>query len=129
MKRLVIMSMMLLISVSVLCAKTPAKIKFTEKKYDFGFIAENKGPVTHLFEFTNIGESPLVIVDARASCGCTKPEFPQEPIAPGKKGAIKVIFNPEGRPGEFKKGITVVSNAKPSKNNLVIIGVVKPEQK
>lgn len=102
-----------------------AGIEFVEKEYNFGTIPENGGPVTHFFEFTNTGTSPLVIISAIASCGCTRPTYPTEPIAPGKKGKIKVTFLPEGRPGEFDKVVKVRSNAKDQqKISLKIRGTV-----
>ncbi len=102
-----------------------ADIRFNEKQYDFGTIPEDGGPVTHFFEFTNTGSSPLVIISATASCGCTRPTYPTEPIAPGKKGKIKVTFLPEGRPGEFDKVVKVRTNAKSGqKVSLKICGTV-----
>ena len=107
--------------------KSP-NIVFSEKQYDFGVIAENGGPVSHFFEFTNTGDAPLVIISATASCGCTRPTYPTEPIAPGKKGKIKVTYLPEGRPGEFEKVVKVRTNVKESKKiSLVIRGTVTPK--
>lgn len=101
------------------------EITFPEKEFNFGFIPEDGGPVTHFFEFTNTGDAPLVIISATASCGCTRPSYPTEPIAPGKKGKIKVTFIPEGRPGEFEKVIKVRTNDKESKKiSLKIVGTV-----
>ena len=91
------------------------EITFQEKQYNFGYVPENGGPVSHFFEFTNTGDAPLVIISATASCGCTRPTYPTEPIAPGKTGKIKVTYLPEGRPGEFDKVIKVRTNAKESK--------------
>ena len=81
-------------------------IKFEQTIHDFGGIPE--GPVaTHEFEFTNTGKEPILIQTAQASCGCTTPEWPKTPIAPGKSGKIKVGYNSEGRPGTFTKDVTV----------------------
>ena len=105
--------------------KEGAQIVFSEKNYNFGFIPEAGGPVTHFFEFTNTGDAPLVIISATASCGCTRPTYPTEPIAAGKKGKIKVTYLPEGRPGEFDKTIKVRTNAKDAKKiSLKITGTV-----
>lgn len=102
------------------------EIAFEEKEYNFGFIPETGGPVTHLFKFTNTGDAPLVIISATASCGCTRPSYPTEPIAPGKTGTIKVTYLPEGRPGEFNKIVKVRTNVKDSKKiSLKIFGTVK----
>lgn len=96
--------------------------------HDFGELAE--GPVAeHIFEFTNSGKEPLIIQNASASCGCTTPEWPKEPILPGKKGKITVRYNTQGRPGPFTKSVFISSNA--SQNNdryeLFIKGTVKPK--
>lgn len=79
--------------------------------HDFGTIKE--GPVaTHVFEFTNVGNEPLIIQNASASCGCTTPEWPKEPILPGKKGKITVKYNTQGRVAPFNKDVFIQSNAK-----------------
>ncbi len=80
-------------------------IKFTNTKHSFGKIAQNK-PVTISFAFTNAGSRPLIIEDATAECGCTKPEYPQQPIMPGKNGTIKVTYDAK-EPGNFTKKVTV----------------------
>lgn len=105
-----------------------AEATFTVKKHDFGNIQEANGPVSCTFEFTNTGNKPLLIIDATASCGCTRPEFPTKPIKPGKKGKIKVTFSPIGRPGAFKKTVKVKTNGKERNTNLRIEGTVIPKQ-
>lgn len=101
-----------------------ARISFVENNYNFGNIKEKKGAVTHVFEFSNTGDGNLLILDANASCGCTRPDYPKEPIAPGKKGKIKVTFLPQGRPGSFDKSVTVRTNGTPKKITLRIKGNV-----
>jgi hypothetical protein len=87
-----------------------AKIAFKEETYNFGEIPE--GPqVTHEFKFTNTGKEPLILSNVRASCGCTTPSWPKEPVLPGKDAAILVTYNTQGRPGNFSKVITITSNA------------------
>ena len=76
--------------------------EFKETTYDFGTIKESKGAVKHTFEFKNTGDKPLIIVDAVASCGCTRPTYTAKPIKPGKKGKIEVTFSPVGRAGTLK---------------------------
>lgn len=110
-------------------SKKEAKIKFKETVYDFGTIKEEGGPVTHEFKFTNDGEGNLVIQSARAECGCTKPEYPKNPVTPGKSGTIKVTYNPAGRPGGFTKVVTVRCSGNPGKVVLKIRGTVVPSQK
>lgn len=80
-------------------------VKFTELKYNFGKIKQGT-PVTHDFEFTNISGKPIVIESATASCGCTTPAWPQQPIAQGKSNKIKAGFN-AAAPGPFDKTVFV----------------------
>lgn len=109
-------------------AKPTPTITFAEKAYNFGNIHESNGSVTHVFTVTNTGDAPLVILEATASCGCTKPKFTARPIEPGRTGEISVTYNPEGRPGEFTKTIVVKTNdPKNKKVNLNIKGVVIPK--
>jgi hypothetical protein len=112
----------------VTAKKKQAVITFTEESYNFGTIAEKGGKVTHEFKFTNTGDANLVIVDAKAECGCTTPEYPKNPIAPGKSGVIRVTYNPLGRPGGFHKTVTVKANTKPKNNTIKISGVVNPNK-
>ncbi len=126
-KYFILMILIVCFSVSTLNAKKKnvegeAKIKFTEKVYDFGVIAENGGPVSHEFQFTNEGDGNFLILDARAECGCTRPSYPAEPIAPGKKKSVKVTYNPAGRPGPFEKTGTLTPNGHPRKIRLKIRG-------
>lgn len=102
-----------------------ASIRFNEKVWDFGTI-KNDRPAEHDFEFVNDGDGNLVIIKATAECGCTRPEFPDKPVAPGKKGKIKVTYNPIGRPGSFEKTVKVVTNGKPKTVYLKIRGTVMP---
>ncbi len=128
MKKLAIFLTMLVMAVVSVSAhdKTPS-VSFEETSHDFGTIAEEAGPVTCTFSFVNEGEAPLVIISATAQCGCTRPSFPQKPIAPGKKGEIKVTYNPQGRPGEFVKEVKVKTNDKKHRTTkLKISGVVLP---
>ncbi|HQE12273.1 MAG TPA: DUF1573 domain-containing protein [Flavipsychrobacter sp.] len=85
-------------------------IEFDSIHHNFGNIKEGE-KVTHAFKFKNIGNKPLVISDARASCGCTVPSYPKEPIMPESGGEIVVEFNSDGRPGHQHKGVMVYSNA------------------
>ncbi len=104
-----------------------AKMAFKEESYNFTEVPE--GPqVTHEFKFTNTGKEPLILTNVRASCGCTTPSWPKEPILPGKDGAILVTYNTQGRPGAFNKSITITSNADAPEKIIYIKGeVVKAE--
>ncbi len=103
--------------------KDNAKISFKESAYDFGQISLKNGKVSHEFTFSNDGGKNLVITDARADCGCTRPEYSDAPIAPGKTGTIKVTFAPAAK-GHFTKKVTVVTNGSPRKVRLLIKGEV-----
>lgn len=92
--------------------------------HDFGTIKESAGSVSTVFTITNTGKEPLILVNVKASCGCTTPEWTKEPIAPGKQGQIKATYNPANRPGAFNKTITVSSNGSPSSLTLNIKGEV-----
>lgn len=99
-------------------------ISFEKKSFDFAKIKEDDGKVTHVFDFTNTGKSPLVVSKVEASCGCTTPTWSKEPIEPGKKGSVTVTYNPAGRPGAFTKTITVYSNTFEEIERLTIQGEV-----
>lgn len=103
-----------------------AKATFSEYRYDFGNVKEKGGLISHEFVFTNTGDGNLLIVDATATCGCTRPEYPKQPIAPGKKGKVKVTYNPTGRPGPIDRTVTVKTNGSPKKVRLKIVGNVIP---
>jgi len=85
------------------------KIEFEKEIHDYGDVAyDGSGFCT--FEFTNTGTAPLLISDAKKSCGCTVPAWPKDPIMPGKTGVIKVKYDMK-RPGAINKSITIISNA------------------
>lgn len=105
-------------------ASEAAVIKFDQMEYNFGTINEGD-KVSHEYAFTNTGKTPLIISQALASCGCTVPEYPKEPIAPGKGGVIKVVFNSTAKFGKQNKAITITSNAVPSTTTLYLIGDIK----
>lgn len=128
MKKVTILLAMLIAALLPAMAEDKVPIvNFAETSHDFGSIPEEDGPVTCYFSFVNEGEAPLVIISASAQCGCTRPSFPQKPIAPGKSGEIKVTYNPQGRPGEFVKEVKVKTNDKKRRTvKLKISGVVLP---
>lgn len=87
-----------------------AKIKFKTETIDYGQV-ERGGDGVRTFEFTNIGDAPLVISDVKSSCGCTIPKKPEQPIGPGETGSIEVKYDTNRPVGPFRKAITVSSNA------------------
>ena len=98
-------------------------ITFEEKEHDFGEIAQGT-PVEHTFKFTNTGKAPLVIVDAKSSCGCTVPQYPREPIAPGESGEMLVKFNGSGK-NQVSKTVTITANTEAGKETIKIKAFVK----
>lgn len=112
--------------------KTPSKPKkrpvlsFANKTFDYGMIAQGD-IVNHTFEFTNKGNSDLIIKDAKASCGCTTPSYPFIPIKPGETGQISVTFNSTGKMGTHRPNITVTSNAYPRVQTIYLNGFVTDE--
>ena len=130
MKRILIALMAIVVFSSVAIAQkktgegTPS-IRFTETVWDFGTIKQDRA-ASHDFEFVNDGTGNLIITDATAECGCTRPEYSEKPIAPGKKGKVKVTYNPVGRPGSFEKTVTIRTNGNPKKTRIKIRGIVAP---
>ncbi len=104
------------------------EFKFEKEVHDFGEVPEGPKAV-YEFVFTNVGKEPLIIKSARASCGCTVPSWPREPILPGQSEKIKVSYNTQGRPGTINKTVTITSNAKTPTKHIRIKGKVKPKPK
>jgi Protein of unknown function (DUF1573) len=110
---------------NVLVADADApKVKVEKAIYDFGTIVQGE-KVHYDFKFKNNGKTPLIITDASATCGCTVPEYPKQPIKPGEEGTIKVIFNSTGKIGIQDKVVTITSNANPKFEELHLVGEVK----
>jgi hypothetical protein len=103
------------------------KISFNKQLHDFGKFKEADGKVTYKFEFINTGGSDLVVQNVSASCGCTAPSWTREPVPPGGKGFVAATYNPAGRPGAFRKYVTVISNSNPGSVRLTISGEVEPK--
>lgn len=110
-------------------AGTP-KMTFEQTEFEFGDITQGD-KVSHTFTFKNTGTAPLLITNARAACGCTVPEWPKEPIAPGKSGKIDVEFNSRGKSGSQNKAVTITTNIVDQPQQIVYmkgnITVPKPE--
>ena len=104
-------------------ANAQGVIKFKTESHDFGKIEEGV-QATHTFEFTNTGTAPVVISNAQASCGCTTPDWTKDPVMPGKTGKVTASFNSQGRPGNFSKTVTVISNSETPQIVLSIKGEV-----
>ncbi len=105
-----------------------ATIDFESKVVDYGILEHNSKDHTREFKFTNNGTEPLIIKNAKGSCGCTVPTWPREPIAPGETAKISVKYA-TNRIGKFTKTITLTTNADKRPVILTIKGVVNPPVK
>ena len=100
-----------------------ARIRFENTIYNFGEIFE--GDIEdHIFRFTNTGKVPLVIANAKSTCGCTASDWPKYPIPPGESSEIKVKFNSSNKPGSQNRAITILSNSYPQEVKLYMRGNV-----
>src|SRR4051812_29732805 len=98
-----ILSVFFVLASTLLFAQQSKPIVFKDEIHDFGTIAEEGGPVTYDFSFTNNSNRAIKILTVQASCGCTTPDWTKEIVQPGKNGFIKASYNPKGRPGFFNK--------------------------
>lgn len=94
--------------------------------FDFGTVTEGE-IVSHTFKFTNTGSEPLIISDAKGSCGCTVPSKPTAPIAPGEAGEITVQFNSKNKKGARNQKVTVTANTNPAQTFIYLTGTVNPD--
>ncbi len=122
MKRITLLFLILAAGITTTYAQSMVKrnaevIGMKETTFDFGKIPQGK-PVTHNFEVTNSGDKPLIIENVEASCGCTTPEWSQDPVPPGGQTIIKVGFNASSQ-GLFKKSITINYNGDQAKTLLI----------
>lgn len=131
-KKILFIALLLVCGITVASAQKEAEIKFDKVTHNFGKFSEKEPVVSCVFTYTNVGEKPLVINQAVASCGCTVPEYTKTPVKPGEKGQIKVTYNGTGKfPGHFKKSITVRTNGAVEMTRLYIEGDMeeaKPQQ-
>jgi hypothetical protein len=102
------------------------QMKFETFVVDYGTIEQNSEPLRTI-EFTNAGNEPLVIKNARGSCGCTVPTFPKEPIMPGEKSKIEIRYA-TNRLGKFSKKVTLTTNAPGAPVVLTVKGNVLKEK-
>jgi len=136
MKALPVFILLSVLSISSGCAQSTVaeenstsespQITFEETTHDYGTIEYN-GDGSYEFVFTNKGKKPLILSNVRSSCGCTVPQWPRDPIAPGNSEKIKVKYNTRIS-GSFSKSITVYSNAETNPVTLRITGKVLPNQ-
>lgn len=129
MKRLFLFFAAIIIAVAGNAQIAQTTMKLAETEHDFGKFKEEAGRQTYDFFITNTGNTPLVIQNVVASCGCTTPEWTKQPIPGGGKGKITAIYDPSNRPGQFNKTLSVYTNTKPEVSVLVIKGEVVPHEK
>ena len=123
MKKLLFMAMMLAFAGMASAQTKQAEIKFDKTVVDLGTFPESSPVQKCVFTFTNVGDAPLIINQAVASCGCTVSDYTKTPIKPGEKGEIKVTYNGKGKfPGHFKKSITVRTNGATEMTRIYIEG-------
>jgi len=101
-----------------------AAVEVENDTYDFGVVSEGE-KVKHEYVFTNTGTAPLIINSVRASCGCTTPNYPKEPIKPGEQSKIEVVFDTSNQPGMQHKVITMLANTEDSQTIFHLKGQVK----
>ncbi len=106
--------------------KPRTAVNFAKSEHDFGKVMSTSEN-TYKFSFTNTGTEPLIIENAVGSCGCTVPEYPKAPIAPGASGEIKVVYKPNGQSGAQQKTVTVTANTEPNQTILRIKADVTPD--
>ena len=126
MKKISIVFLFSFLLSGLLFAQKKPEVKFDKDVYDYGSIKEEVEVALSEFEFTNTGNSPVVIQRVIASCGCTSPTYTREPVLPGKKGNVKVAYNTIYRPGTFRKSIRVYTNVADTVYTLTIKGNVIP---
>jgi len=144
MKRLFFVFALTAFGVTASFAQTPAKITptqteettpaegpimaFEQELVDYGVIEYNSDPFRY-FNFTNTGTEPLIISNARGSCGCTVPTYPTDPIMPGETGQIKVKYDTKRAGSKFTKFVTLTTNEANPTRKLTIKGEVLPKPK
>lgn len=106
-------------------------VEFEETEYDFGTVMEGE-KVVHVYKFKNTGDEPLIISNAKATCGCTVPSWPREPIAAGESSEIKVQFDTKNKGkvgGQLQsKRVTITANTDPVNSYVTIKGKVDKEE-
>lgn len=101
-------------------------MSFSSTEIDYGILEKGANGVRE-FRFQNTGDAPLIITNAKQSCGCTVPVWPKEPILPGASAIIKVKYDTK-REGAFTKHVTISSNSiEQSTQRLVIKGFIQKE--
>jgi len=106
--------------------KDTTTVQFAETEFKFGTIKEGD-KVEHIFKLKNTGPKSLIIANAWGSCGCTVPDYPKDPIAPGAESQVKVTFNSTGKKGEQHKSVTMQMNTIRHNEEVFLSGTVTPK--
>ena len=114
MKQLITIMFIGLISITGYAQDKMAKIEFKDTTIDYGTVEKGADGV-RVFEFTNTGDAPLIISKVKSTCGCTVPNYPKVPIAPGASSYIDVTFDSKGRTGKQSKAVTLTANTNPNR--------------
>lgn len=101
-------------------------MEFEEQRFNFGTVTEGE-KVSHTYTFTNTGDEPLILSNARGSCGCTVPKWPREPIAPGESAEMVVEFNTANKRGNRSQKVTITANTNPPETFIYLEGQVMPK--
>lgn len=109
---------------SIAATAAAQSVTWLETRHDFGAFDESLGPVSTDFRFINTTPEPVAIIAARASCGCTSPQYSRDPIAPGDTATITVTYDPAGRPGRFSKYVAIDLSDGAPRTKLLIDGTV-----
>lgn len=104
-----------------------ARMDFDQTIFDFGEVTEGE-MVEHTFSFTNTGNVPLLITDARSTCGCTVPEWPETPVPPGGTGQITVRFDTRQKMNQQNKPVTITANTLPAQTRIYVRGFVRAQK-
>lgn len=101
-------------------------IQFETTDHDFGTITEGE-KVIYTYKFKNTGEAPLIIQEAKGSCGCTASDWTKAPIPVGGEGYVKAEFDSNGKPNVQNKTVTVTANTWPKQTVLKFKAMVMPK--
>lgn len=103
-------------------------VTFEERIHSFGTILEKNGKVSHSFIFHNTGKTPVVINDIFSACGCIGKVITKDPVKPGGKGKVTIIFDPVYKSGFFSKELVVYSNNRQEFNRIWVEGNIIPAE-
>ena len=126
--RYILPLLVVLFDMAVVTAQQLSPLRFDTLQHDFGTISESGGEVSCSFRCRNITDTPIVIVSASTSCGCTKAEFSRKPIMPDSVAEIKVRFNPLNYPGTFARKVMITTDKGVVAERLLVRGQVTPRE-